>query len=131
MDDVTAGKSKKTQVVRARTRWHMWSYLRGGVPTAKCAGRDLGSTIAADVDTTIVVAHSEKEQAAPTCKRMFGYYLIGMWCDNIVDFLAASLYPGNAGSKTATDHIDVLGQAIAQVPAALLVRSAVPAPHTH
>src|SRR5699024_6741137 len=41
--------------------------------------------------------------------------------------LAASLRPGNAGSNTAADHIDVLCQAIAQVPAAhrrdVLIRS--------
>ncbi|MFC4753506.1 hypothetical protein ACFO7U_01765 [Dietzia aurantiaca] len=41
--------------------------------------------------------------------------------------MAASLRPGNAGSDTASDHIDVLGQAIAQIPAAhrrdLLIRS--------
>ncbi|MBB1052689.1 IS1380 family transposase, partial [Dietzia sp. CW19] len=41
--------------------------------------------------------------------------------------LAASLRPGNAGSNTAADHIDVLGQAIAQIPAAhrreVLIRS--------
>jgi hypothetical protein len=31
--------------------------------------------------------------------------------------LAFRLRPGNAGSNTATDHIEVLGEAIAQVPA--------------
>lgn len=52
-----------------------------------------------------------------------------MWCDNTTEFLAASLRPGNAGSSTAADHIDVLAQAIAQtqIPAAhrrdLLIRS--------
>jgi len=43
------------------------------------------------------------------------------------EFLAASLRPGNAGSNTAADHIDVLGQAIAQIPAThrrdVLIRS--------
>ncbi len=41
--------------------------------------------------------------------------------------LAVKLRAGNAGSNTAADHIDVLGKAIAQVPAAhrkkLLVRA--------
>ena len=80
-----------------------------------------------DVDATIVVTHSEKEHAAPTYKRTFGYHPIGVWCDNTEEFLAASLRPGNAGSNTAADHIDVLGQAIAQIPAAhrrdVLIRS--------
>ena len=63
-----------------------------------------------DVDATIVVTHSEKEQTAPTYQRTFGYHPIGVWCDNTQEFLAASLRPGNAGSNTATDHIDVLGR---------------------
>ena len=127
LDEITAGKRKKIQVARARTRRHVWSHLPGGVPASKCAGRDLGSTIVLDVDATIVVTHSEKENAAPTYKRTFGYHPIGVWCDNTEEFLAASLRPGNAGSNTASDHIDVLGQAIAQIPAAhrrdLLIRS--------
>jgi len=92
-----------------------------------CAGRDLGDTVVLDVDATIVVTHSEKEQSAPTYKRTFGYHPIGVWCDNTEEFLSASLRPGNAGSNTAADHIDVLGQAIAQIPAAhrrdVLIRS--------
>ena len=127
LNEVTAGKRKKIQVARARTRRHVWSHLPGGVPASKCAGRDLGATIVLDVDATIVVTHSEKEHAAPTYKRTFGYHPIGVWCDNTEEFLAASLRPDNAGSNTAADHIDVLGQAIAQVPAnhrrELLIRS--------
>ena len=50
-----------------------------------------------------------------------------MWCDNTQEFLAATLRPGNAGSNTATDHIQVLAEAIAQVPGThgrkLLIRS--------
>jgi hypothetical protein len=80
-----------------------------------------------DVDATIVVTHSEKEHVAPTYKRTFGYHQIGVWCDNTGEFLAASLRPGSAGSNTAADPIEVLGQAIAQIPAAhrrdVLIRS--------
>ena len=79
------------------------------------------------VDATIVIAHSEKEQAARTFKKTFGYHPIAVWCDNTHELLAARLRPGNAGSNTATDHTDVLTAAIAQVPAAhrrrLLVRA--------
>ena len=80
LDEVTAGKRKKIQVARARTRRHVWSQLPGGVPASACAGRDLGSTVVLDVDATIVVTHSEKEHAAPTYKRTFGYHPIGVWC---------------------------------------------------
>ncbi|MGH3802341.1 MAG: hypothetical protein ACRDTD_19835 [Pseudonocardiaceae bacterium] len=38
------------------------------------------------------------------------------WCDNTCESLALRLRPGNAGSNTASDHIEVLTEAIAQVP---------------
>ena len=50
-----------------------------------------------------------------------------MWCDNTGEFLTAQLRTGKAGSNTAADHVAVLTEAIAQVPAAhrkkLLIRS--------
>lgn len=70
-----------------------------------------------DVDATIVVAHSEKENAAATFKRTFGFHPLGVWCDNTTELLAAALRPGNAGANTAVDHIEVLGAAIGQIPA--------------
>jgi hypothetical protein len=39
------------------------------------------------------------------------------WCDNTDESLAFLLRPGNAGSNTAADHIEVLTEAITQVPA--------------
>ncbi len=39
-----------------------------------------------------------------------------MWCDNTGECLVLKLRPGNAGSNTATDHIEVLREAIAQLP---------------
>jgi len=69
------------------------------------------------VDATIVVAHSEKELASPTFKKTWGFHPLGVWCDNTAEFLACMLRTGRAGSNTAADHITVLGQAIAQVPA--------------
>ncbi|WP_345584604.1 transposase, partial [Tessaracoccus lubricantis] len=62
------------------------------------------------------MTHSEKELASPTFKKTFGYHPIGVWCDNTGEFLAAALRTGRAGSNTAADHIQVLGEAIAQVP---------------
>lgn len=74
-----------------------------------------------------MIAHSEKEQAAPTFKRTFGFHPLGVWCDNTSEFLAAKLRTGRTGSNTAADHIEVLAAAIAQVPAAhregVLIRS--------
>jgi hypothetical protein len=39
------------------------------------------------------------------------------WCDNTRESLAFLLRPGRAGSNTASDHVAVLTEAIAQVPA--------------
>lgn len=69
-----------------------------------------------DLDASIVVCHSEKEQAAPTFKKTFGYHPMLAFCDNTGEFLAAQLRKGNAGSNTAADHITVLDQALAQLP---------------
>lgn len=127
LDEVTPGRLKKIAIARARTRRHVWAQLPDGVPAAKVAGSDLGSTVVLDVDATIVIAHSEKELAAPTFKRTFGFHPLGVWCDNTQEFLAAKLRTGRAGSNTATDHIEVLTEAIAQVPGThrrdLLIRS--------
>ena len=63
-----------------------------------------------------MVAHSEKESAAPTFKGSFGFHPIGVWCDNTTELLAARLRPGNAGANTTADHIEVLSAAITQIP---------------
>ena len=130
LDEVTPARLQKIAVARARVRRHVWSQLAAsheGIPVSKVAGADLGKTIVLDVDATIVVAHSEKENASPTFKKTFGFHPLGVWCDNTSEFLAAQLRTGKAGSNTAADHISVLGEAIAQVPAAhrkdLLIRS--------
>ena len=127
LDEVTPGRLKKIQAARARVRRHVWSQLPGGVPASRVAGTDLDDMVVLDTDATIVVAHSEKEKAAPTFKRTFGFHPLGVWCDNTEEFLAAKLRAGNAGSNTATDHIEVLTDAIAQIPAThrkkMLIRS--------
>jgi hypothetical protein len=70
-----------------------------------------------DVDSTIVIAHSDKDGAAPTYKHSYGFHPILVTCDNTGELLAIRLRPGNAGANTAADHLDVLTEAIAQVPA--------------
>jgi hypothetical protein len=51
------------------------------VPASKTAGVDLGGTIVLDVYAMLIIAHSEKEQAAATFKGGFGFHPIGVWCD--------------------------------------------------
>jgi len=126
LDELTPAGLKQVAVARARTRRHVWSQLRQ-VPVSKVADTDLGETIVLDIDATLVAAHSEKESARPTFKGGFGFHPIGVWCDNTEEMLAVTLRPGNAGSNTAVDHIEVLTAAIAQIPAKhrrkLLVRA--------
>ena len=118
LDEITPARLGRIQTGRARVRRLVWSLLEaaGGVPASKVADTDLGSVVVLDVDATIVVTHSEKEQASPTLKRTFGYHPIGVWCDNTEEFLASKLRTGRAGSNTAADHIEVLGDAISQIP---------------
>lgn len=70
--------------------------------------------IVLDIDSTLVGSHSEKEGAAPTYKRGFGFHPILCYLGG--EALAGILRPGNAGSNTATDHISVLCDALDQLP---------------
>ena len=127
LDELTAARLGRVAKARARVRRHVWSQLPGGLPASTVAGTDLGEVVVLDVDATIVMAHSEKEQAGPTFKGRFGFHPIGVWCDNTTEMLAAALRCGRDGSNTASDHIAVLTAAIAQIPRShrghLLVRA--------
>jgi hypothetical protein len=82
---------------------------------AWAAGADPGFYVI-DIDATLVTAHSEKEQAAPTYKRGFGFHPLLAFLDATGEALAAKLRPGNAGSGTAEDHVEVLDASLAQLP---------------
>jgi len=73
-----------------------------------------------DLDATLITAHSEKESAAPTFKRGFGFHPLGSWVDHGRDGtsepLSMMLRRGNAGSNTAADHIQVTKDALRQLP---------------
>jgi hypothetical protein len=73
-----------------------------------------------DVDATLVTAHSEKEAAAPTFKRGFGFHPLWAFVDHGQDGtgepLAFVLRKGNVGSNTVADHLTVLKAALAQLP---------------
>ena len=72
---------------------------------------DAAAPLVIDIDATLVTAHSEKEHAAPTFKRGFGFHPLWTFVDHGPDGtgepLAVLLRPGNAGSNTAADHIAV------------------------
>jgi hypothetical protein len=115
-DDLPAAL-KAIRVARAAARQRAWA-LAGR--TAPGAG---GGLIPLDVDATIVAACSEKEQAAPTWKKTFGFHPLAVFADHGPDGsgepLAIMLRPGNAGSNTAADHIAAVRLALAQLPKGL------------
>ena len=99
--------------------------------TARAAARDrvwrLGLPVTAeaplvvDLDATLVEAHSEKEHAEPTFKRGFGFAPLLAFVDHGPggggECLAGLLRPGKATANNAADHITVLTDALAQLPA--------------
>ena len=103
--------------------------LLDGIAAARAAARarvwDAGvrpDTITLNIDATLVAAHSDKELAAGTYKRGYGFHPICCYLDETGEALAAILRPGNAGSNTAADHFEVLGLALEQLPASDLDR---------
>ena len=69
-----------------------------------------------DLDATLLTAYSEKEDAAGTYKHGFGFHPL-LCCEaSTGEALAGILRPGNAGSNTAADHVEVLKLALAQLP---------------
>lgn len=104
LDAVDTSALDRIKMARAEARARAWA-----------AGVDPGFYVI-DIDATLVGAHSEKEHAAPTYKRGFGFHPLLAYLDATGEALAGVLRPGNAGSGTATDHVAVLDDALAQLP---------------
>lgn len=118
LDGIDEQALARLRTARAAAREIAWAQhvdTRGTFPAAKAAGREIPGLVL-DIDATIVVCHSEKENATPTWKKTFGYHPILAFLDNTNEALAAVLRPGRAGSNTAADHITVLDQALTQIP---------------
>jgi hypothetical protein len=107
IDEVLLGR---VRAARAEARARVWD-----------AGARPG-TITLNIDATLLTAHSEKELAAGNYKHGYGFHPLNCYLDETGEALAAILRPGNAGSNTAEDHFTVLGLALAQLPAADLLR---------
>ena len=99
---------------RAAGRERAWALAGDRAPGAD------GSPVVVDIDATIVTAHSEKQQAAPTWKKTFGFHPLAAFADHGTgaggEALAILLRAGNAGSSTAAEHIEVTKLALAQLP---------------
>jgi hypothetical protein len=110
---------------RARAREHAWKLAEataGGFPWLAVAGKTLTGWVVIDMDATLITARSDKEGAAPTWKKGYGFHPLGAWCRNTRECLAMKLRPGNAGSNTFTDHKEVLAMALRQVPSRFRAR---------
>jgi Transposase DDE domain group 1 len=98
------------RAARARARAHAWTL----------GARPEGPLII-DVDATLITSHSDKEGAAGTYKRGFGFHPLLAYLDT-PDLeaggmaLAGLLRPGNAGANSAQDHIEVLDRALGALP---------------
>jgi Transposase DDE domain group 1 len=105
---------KAVRAARAAARERAWALAGDDAPGAD------GRLVTVDLDATIVIAHSEKDQAAPTWKKTFGFHPLAAFADHGPDGsgepLAIVLRPGNAGSNTAADHIEATRLALAQLP---------------
>ena len=104
LDAVDEAALERVKIARAGARAKAWA-----------AGADPGFYVI-DIDATLVGSHSDKEHAAPTYKRGFGFHPLLAYLDATGEALARMLRPGNARSGTAADHVAVLDDALAQLP---------------
>ncbi|MGO4759614.1 transposase, partial [Streptomyces sp. 2MCAF27] len=110
-----AGPRALTAIRRARAevRERIWRLAGEAAP-------DAGGEVVVDIDGVLVVAHSEKQDAAKTWKKTFGHHPLFAFVDHgpggSGEPVAGLLRPGNAGSNTAADHIEAARLALAQLP---------------
>ena len=70
---------KAIRAARAAARERAWALAGAAAPGAD------GGLVTVDLDATIVIAHSEKEQAAATWKKTFGFHPMTAWADHGAD----------------------------------------------
>lgn len=108
---------KAIDTARAAAREQAWRLAGRHAPDH---GTDAKQPLVIDLDATLLTSHSDKEHAAPTFKRGYGFHPLCAFLDHGPDgtgeALAILLRPGNAGSNTAADHITVVKAALAQLP---------------
>jgi hypothetical protein len=102
---------------RVRARAAVWGRRR---PLAGTPGSRDGGQVIVDLDSTLVCAHSEKEQAGPTFKRTFGFAPVCAFVDHgehgTGETLTLQLRPGKASPFDSADHITALEAALGQLP---------------
>ena len=105
---------------RSAARARVWALAGNRAPGAARSAKD---PLVVDLDATLLVAHSDKEQAAGTWKKTYGFHPLCAFVDHGPDGtgepLEVLLRPGSAGSNTAEDHIKTTREALKQVPGRL------------
>lgn len=115
IDDTVLASLRSARAQAREVAWLQAADQGEDVPVVKAAGREIPGLVL-DIDATLVTCHSEKQDAAPTYKSGFGYHPLLCFLANTGGALAGRLRPGNAGANTASDHISVLDDALAQIP---------------
>jgi len=104
-----------TALGEARRR--VWAAAGTSGPHVGASVRD---PLVVDLDATLITAHSDKQDAAPTFKKGFGFHPLLAFADHgpagTGEPLAMMLRPGNAGSNTVADHIAVTRAALNGLP---------------
>ena len=122
LDGIDQDALPRVRAARAAARERAWLLREEAgrpLPAARAAGRELTGLVI-DLDATLVATHSEKEGTAGNYKGGYGYHPLLAFLDNTGEALAGVLRPGNAGSNTAADHVEVIDLALAQIPDAHL-----------
>jgi hypothetical protein len=81
-----------------------------------CGAGAAPETVTLELDATLLDAHSDKEDAAPTYKAGYGFHPLCAVSLTRRTRLAGTLRSGNAGANNAEDHVEVLDAAISQLP---------------
>ncbi|MGW3755260.1 IS1380 family transposase [Streptomyces sp. NPDC005134] len=116
IDSLAAAGPKALTAIRsarAKVRDHVWKLAGTSSP-------DTTGQVIVDLDGVLVLAHSDKQDAAATWKKTYGHHPLMGFVDHgrggTGEPVAALLRPGNAGSNTAADHIEATQLALAQLP---------------
>ncbi|WP_406390070.1 IS1380 family transposase [Streptomyces sp. NBC_00882] len=116
IDTLAASGEKALQAIRSarsEVRGRVWSLADENAP-------DADGQVVIDLDGVLVIAHSDKQDAAATWKKTYGHHPLTAFLDHgpggTGEPVAALLRPGNAGSNTAADHITATRLALAQLP---------------
>jgi hypothetical protein len=116
IDTLAAGGERALTALRqarAQVREHVWRLAGEAAP-------DTTGQVVVDLDGVLMIAHSEKQDAAATWKKNFGHHPLMGFVDHgrggSGEPVAGLLRPGNAGSNTAADHIEAARLALKQLP---------------